>query len=355
MEINKNKIEKWLPHIIGLLLFLILPIFVFDGNRNHDNFWINSYYYQLGFMIIAFYVNYLIITPRYFFEKKKVVFFLIILLFVILLLSTSQYLYNFLEIDKLRPKRPNLDVLREQRFGLHPKLVDNFFLMIIVLGFSTGMANIQRFKNNKDEQKEIEKQRLNTELAFLKNQISPHFFFNSLNNIYALIAINADEAQKAVEKLSGLMRYLIYDSDIKVVELKKEFDFMQNYIDLMQQRLTSKVKLLVDIQKDVPLVEIPPLIFIPFVENSFKHGISYRSESFITISLNIEGDRLIFKCENSISDNANNSTKEKGGLGIVNIKRRLNLIYGDTAQLTQTNNGAIYSIDLNIPLNHNYE
>ncbi len=357
MEINKNKIEKWLPHIVGLLLFLILPIFVFDANNNHDNFWVNSYYFQLGFMIMAFYVNYLIITPRYFFEKKKVVFFLIILLFAILLLSTSQYLYNFLEIDKLRPKRLNADVdlIKAKRFGLHPKLVDNFFLMLIVLGFSTGMANIQRFKNIKEEQKEIEKHRLNTELAFLKNQISPHFFFNSLNNIYALIAINAEEAQKSVEKLSGLMRYLIYDSDIKTVELKKEFDFMQNYIDLMRQRLTSKVKLSVDIQKDVPQIEIPPLIFIPFVENSFKHGISYRSESFVTISLKAEGDRLLFKCENSIPENGDVNSKDKGGLGIVNIKRRLNLLYGDKAQLTQTNNGKIYSIDLNIPLNYNYE
>ncbi len=104
---------------------------------------------------------------------------------------------------------------------MHPKLVDNFFLLLVVLGFSSGMAIIQQLRKNETKQKEIEKVRVDSELAFLKNQISPHFFFNSLNNIYALIAIDSSKAQKSVEKLSGLMRYLIYDSDIKKVELKK--------------------------------------------------------------------------------------------------------------------------------------
>jgi LytS/YehU family sensor histidine kinase len=222
--------------------------------------------------------------------------------------------------------------------------------MVVVLGFSSGMAIIQRLRKNETEQKEIEKANVESELAFLKNQISPHFFFNSLNNIYALIAIDGDKAQKAVEKLSGLMRYLIYDSDIKTVELRKEFEFMQNYIDLMQQRLTSKVKLTVDIQQDVPSVEIPPLIFIPFVENSFKHGISYRDNSFITILLKTEGNNLLFKCENSIAKKTNK--EDKGGLGIVNIKRRLNLLYGNKAQLIQYDNDNVYKIELHIPLNY---
>ena len=357
MEISKNRIEKWLPHIVGLLLFLILPIFVFDRNNDRAIFWMYSYYYQLSFMIVAFYVNYLIITPHFFFNKRKLYFFAVLLLFVFLLLFVSQYLYNLFQLEYLNPLRPSegRNMPRPRAFGLHPKLVDNFFLMIVVLGFSTGMANLQRLKNNKEEQKEIEKERLNTELAFLKNQISPHFFFNSLNNIYALIAINANEAQKAVEKLSGLMRYLIYDSDIKTVALKKEFVFMQNYIDLMQQRLTSKVKLIVNIQDDVPSVEIPPLIFITFVENAFKHGISYRNKSFISISLKTEGDMLLFKCENSIADNTNKAATEKGGLGIVNIKRRLNLLYGDKTQLIRSDKEDVYSIDLKIPLIYTYE
>ena len=229
MEFSKNKIEKLLPHVIGLLLFFILPVFVFDSNNERAIYWIYSYYYQLLFMVVAFYVNYIVIVPRFFFSKKRIYFFAVIFLFAFLLLFISQYLYNVLQFDSLRPE-PN--IATEDRpgsnLGLHPKLIDNFFLLILVLGFSTGMAIIQRLRQNETQQKEIEKARVDSELAFLKNQISPHFFFNSLNNIYALIAVDTDKAQDAVEKLSGLMRYLIYESDIKTVELQNEFEFTQN-------------------------------------------------------------------------------------------------------------------------------
>ncbi|BAX79118.1 sensor histidine kinase [Labilibaculum antarcticum] len=352
MNISKNRIEKCLPHIAGLLLFSILPLFVFDGNNDRDIFWMYSYYYQLLFMIVAFYVNYLIIVPRFFFEKRKIYFFGVILLFAVLLLIASQYLYELLQIDSL--KHVNMiggKIMPPKRtFGLHPKLVDNFYLMLVVLGFSTGMANIQRLKNNENEQKEIEKARLNTELAFLKNQISPHFFFNSLNNIYALIAIDGDKAQKAVEKLSGLMRYLIYESDIKTVELKKEFEFMQNYIDLMQQRLSSKIELNVNIDNKLPIAKIPPLLFIPFIENAFKHGISYRENSFISISLKAEKNEIIFECTNSIPQNKKESAHIKGGIGIVNIEKRLELIYGNLAKLKIDKDTSQYMVHLTIPL-----
>ncbi|PKQ61837.1 hypothetical protein BZG02_14520 [Labilibaculum filiforme] len=352
MEIYKNRIEKCLPHVAGILLFSILPLFVFDSNDDRDIFWMYSYYYQLIFMLVAFYVNYLVIAPRFFFEKKKLYFIGVLLLFTILLLIASQYLYELLQIDNLRPKSiiGGKVAHAKRTFGLHPKIIDNFFLLSVVLGFSTGMANIQRLKHKENEQKEIEKVRLNTELAFLKNQISPHFFFNSLNNIYALIAIDGDRAQKAVEKLSGLMRYLIYESDIKTVELKKEFEFMQNYIDLMQQRLSSKIKLNVDIDSQLPNAKIPPLLFIPFIENAFKHGISYRENSFISISLKAEMNTIIFECTNSIPENKQETAQGTGGIGIVNIKKRLELIYGNLAELTIDKDKSRYLVHLTIPL-----
>lgn len=352
MEISKNRIEKWLPHVIGLLLFIILPIFVFDRNNDRAIFWIYSYYYQLSFMIVAFYINYLIITPHFFFNKRKLYFFAVLLLFAFILLFASQYLYDLFQLDNLRPLEiiDGKEIIRIKPLGLHPKLVDNFLLLIVVLGFSTGMANLQRLTQDKEEQKEIEKARLNTELAFLKNQISPHFFFNSLNNIYALIAIDGDKAQKAVEKLSGLMRYLIYESDIQTVELKKEFEFMQNYIDLMQQRLSSKIQLNVNIDSKLPIAKIPPLLFIPFIENAFKHGISYRENSFISISLKAETNTIIFECTNSIPQNTKESAHIKGGIGIVNIEKRLELIYGDLAELKIDNDTNRYMVHLTIPL-----
>lgn len=351
MDISKNKIEKWLPHFVGLLLFSILPLFVFERNNDRDIFWMYSYYYQLVFMIVAFYINYLVIVPRFFFAKRKLYFFGAIFLFGLFLLIVSQYFYNLLQFDSLRPEII-LDgrYLPPQRtFGLHPKLVDNFFLMLLVLGFSSGIAIIQQLRMNETKQREIEKANVDSELAFLKNQISPHFFFNSLNNIYALIAIDADKAQKAVEKLSVLMRYLIYDSDIDAVELQREFDFTRNYIELMQHRLSSKIKLEVKIDNNLPSVKIPPLLFIPFVENAFKHGISYRENSFISISLKTDQDKVVFECRNSIPT-THETKNEKGGVGINNVKKRLDLIYGNSAKLIISDTNNEYLVQLTVPL-----
>jgi two-component system, LytTR family, sensor kinase len=355
MEFSKNKIEKWLPHFVGLLLFIILPLFVFERNNNRDIFWMYSYYYQLVFMIVAFYVNYLVIVPRFFFTKRKIYFFGVILLFGLLLLIASQYIYNLIEFDSLRPE----NILNgryqppKRTLGLHPKLIDNFFLMLLVLGFSSGMAIIQQLRKNETKQKEIEKARVDSELAFLKNQISPHFFFNSLNNIYALIAIDSDKAQKAVEKLSVLMRYLIYDSNIETVELQKEFDFTRSYIELMQHRLSSKIKLEVNIDKHLPDIKIPPLLFIPFIENAFKHGVSYRENSFISILLNTDKENIVFECRNSIPA-TKVATDEKGGVGIDNIQKRLNLIYGNSAKFKIQITNKEYFIQLIVPLELNH-
>ena len=350
MIFSKNKIEKWLPHFAGLLLFLILPIFVFGRNNDRDVYWMYHYYYQLAFMIIAFYVNYLVIVPHFFFLKRKVYFFIILSLFTFLLLIVSQYLYEYFQLADLGPNKISGEILspRPNRFGLHPKLVDNFFLLLIVLGFSSGMAIIQRLRKSESKQKEIEKARVDSELAFLKNQISPHFFFNALNNIYGLIAIDSDKAQQTVEKLSGLMRYLIYDSNIETIELQKEFDFTSKYIELMQQRLSPKIKLDIDISNNLPDVQIPPLLFIPFIENAFKHGISYREHSFVSVKLTTKDNNVVFECKNSIPTNREQNNN-KGGVGIVNIQKRLNLIYGNLFKLDINKVGKEYHVQLIIP------
>lgn len=350
MGIFKHKVEKWIPHLTGLLLFFILPIFTFDRDNERAIYWVYSYYYQLIFMIIAFYINYLIIVPRLFFKKNRFLFFLVLFIFTIALLACSQYFYNLFEMDNLRPGNALGERIEppSKRFGLHPKLVDNFFLMLIVLGFSSGMAIIQRLRQNESTQKEIEKARVDSELAFLKNQISPHFFFNALNNIYGLIAIDSDKAQQSVEKLSGLMRYLIYDSNIETIELQKEFDFTLKYIELMQQRLSPKIKLDINIASPVPQGQIPPLLFIPFIENAFKHGISYREESFISLLLKTENNTVVFECKNSIPT-FNERKDKKGGVGIINIMKRLELLYGNTAALSINSEDKIYRVQLIVP------
>lgn len=358
--INKEHLLKWLPHIAGWMLFLILPIFVLGESYGQTAHWRNRYFFQLIFAVLAFYGNYLLLVPRYFFSGKKSRFFITLFIFALSIFVLFQILTQQLGLNgqphippyperHLRTAPPPMHLPATQKALVHPRLFDDAVFIIMILGFSTGMGILQRLRRDKNLQKEMDKAHIETELAFLKNQINPHFFFNSLNNIYALIAIDSKAAQKSIEKLSGLMRYLIYDSNVKTVKLTKEFEFCRNYIDLMKQRLTSKVKLSVNIQQEIPDIEIPPLVFIPFIENAFKHGVSYRGDSFISITLIVHRDTIRFSCKNSIPKFNQKEKHEKGGMGILNIRKRLELLYGANAQLIQHKTNDIYHIELTLP------
>jgi len=196
----------------------------------------------------------------------------------------------------------------------------------------------------------MEKEKLNSELAFLKNQISPHFFFNTLNNIYSLISINAEDSQKAVLKLSKLMRYLLYESEQGKTMLSSEIDFMNNYIDLMKLRMSEKVKLTVTFPEKYEDRNIAPLLFVPFIENSFKHGISYREKSFINISMEININSIIFKCVNTVPKGKENNDTDYNGIGLENVRKRLNLLFPGNHDLKISTSDNEFGILLEIRL-----
>jgi two-component sensor histidine kinase len=211
----------------------------------------------------------------------------------------------------------------------------NYWLTsLFLVFFSLGMRVMERHSYTEKLQKELEKEKLNSELAFLKNQISPHFFFNTLNNIYSLISINAEDSQKAVLRLSKLMRYLLYDSEHGNTKLSNEIDFMNNYIDLMKLRMSDKISLAVSFPEKYTDMNIPPLIFIPFIENAFKHGISYREKSFIDISMTSTEGSVFFRCANSIAKSKEDSESDHSGIGLENVTKRLNLLFQGKHDLT---------------------
>jgi sensor histidine kinase YesM len=231
-----------------------------------------------------------------------------------------------------------------------------FVPSVLILFFMIGIAlrTTLRWYDEDRKNKQISAEQLKTELAFLKNQISPHFFFNTLNNIYALTESDPEQAKEITYKLSKLMRYLLYDSDkTKSVSLEMEISFLENYIALMRPRLTENVKVVTKFESVRIKDQIPPLLFITFLENAFKHGISSNKLSFIDISLqNVEG-RVMFKIKNSIPP-SENLEKGMGGLGLVNIKRRLELLFDkDVYSLKIDETNESYSVELNIPVNEN--
>ena len=203
---------------------------------------------------------------------------------------------------------------------------------------------------------ELEKQNLEQQLEYLRYQINPHFFMNTLNNIHALVDIDPEKAKNSIILLSKMMRYILYEGDKNTIPLQREVAFIENYIALMRMRYTDKVSINVDMPKGIVGAkdqgseraneewEIPPLLLITFVENAFKHGVSYRQESFIDLYIGIEDGQLIFRCRNSKAQEPN---QEKGGVGLTNVKKRLDLIYGTNYTLNIKDDDT-YSVDLRI-------
>jgi two-component system LytT family sensor kinase len=218
-----------------------------------------------------------------------------------------------------------------------------------VLMFAIGLAvmAIQEWFKSEETKKTIEHEKLNTELSLLKSQLNPHFFFNTLNNIYSLAIVKSDETASSILKLSAIMRYVLTEAEESRVPLAREIEFLENYIQLQSVRLTDKVKLDVAICKEAESKEIAPLLFIPFVENAFKYGVSTVEPSQITIKLTNSLDKIKLFVQNSIIKSVNHNGNNTE-IGIVNVKRRLELLYPNKHQLTINHNKDQYTVNLEI-------
>lgn len=213
-----------------------------------------------------------------------------------------------------------------RRPPLNMFVVSNVIFALFAVSLNIGTHLYFRGVSNRRRIAALEAENNATRLQFLKYQINPHFFMNTLNNIHALIDIDAQRARYVVLELSKMMRYVLYDIDKDTVTLRQEIDFLNNYIELMKIRLTDNVTIDVDMPRVNDDVKLPPLLFIPFVENIFKHGISYRQPSHITIALAVDGNgNITFRSSNT--KHAAKSTDSHHGIGLDNLRRRLDLLY----------------------------
>jgi LytS/YehU family sensor histidine kinase len=209
---------------------------------------------------------------------------------------------------------------------------------------------IKLFFKNRNDQKKLEalqKKNLEQQLEYLKYQINPHFFMNTLNNIHALVDIDPEKAKDTILELSKMMRFILYEGDKSGVPLTREFDFIRHYVTLMQLRYTDKVDIRTDLPDEAPDKTVPPLMLISFIENAFKHGISYQHQSFVHIKVEVIDDHLHFTCRNSKAEIPN---QEKGGVGLTNVKQRLHLLYDNNYTLKIQNQPDSYNVELTIPL-----
>jgi len=351
-------------HIIAWAFLFVLPVYLLYIDSMYDTKFFIWSSIQVVIYAIIFYFNYLIFVPKLFLKGKKIIYFITVFSFIALMTIATEFGSDSFFSPHRKDRRPQFSMQnpppppqKEDRFekGIEHKKrpskkwpIYNFMLTsFFISGFGIGLRFSEKLIHAEKQRKEIEKEKLNSELIFLKNQISPHFFFNTLNNIYSLIQIDTDDAQKATLQLSKLMRYLLYESEQGNTLLSREIEFMKSYIDLMKLRLSEKVIVDVDFQSEYTDIVVPPLLFIPFIENAFKHGVSYHEFSFIKIQLNSKGNNILFICENSKTD------KEEylhQGIGLTNIKKRLKLLFPEKHTLDIQKTEITYSVSLVIDL-----
>lgn len=228
-----------------------------------------------------------------------------------------------------------------------------FFGGLLLMGMNLGVKLYFKTQEDREQRERLEKQDLERQLEYLRYQVNPHFFMNTLNNIHALVDINPERAKTTIVELSKMMRYILYEGDKKYIPVQRESLFLNNYIELMRLRYSSRVSINLDMPEMMPDVMLPPLLLIIFVENAFKHGVSYAAPSFIDIKVTVTQEMLQFKCRNSRQEQKPDEKKKKGGVGLANARRRLDLLFHDKYSLEIKEDDKEYDVQLEIPLSKN--
>ena len=336
---------KWLIHAILWIVMLAFPFLFFD--RGTDNVTISDYLRfltMLSGIIIVFYVNYLYLVKRFLFSRQMWHFVLANILLFIVLTVVSHFLLEMIPPDETHMPPPHARENNFLRFALFDCIK---YIFIAALGVALKMTN--SWYKAETQRKELEKMRSEAELQNLKSQLNPHFLFNTLNNIYSLIAISSERAQEAVHVLSRLLRYMLYDSSHPFVSIEKDIDFVRNYIELMRIRLPKHAVLNTDIQILSPDTSIAPLLFISLIENAFKHGVSNNKSCFIDIKILSDHKQIKCAIRNSYFPKDEND-KSGSGIGIVNLQKRLELLYPNTHTFVFEREGDVFVSELTIIL-----
>ena len=326
-----------LVHILAWLAFFLIPLLFIDTDRGRDRFIITGWFIQ-ALMAGYFYTNYLVFIPR-FLLKKRVWAYLGLLFLGYIVLSLVYVVYAYYTFD-LFEHRHSFSFWRTSYFPFYP----------LVLAFALSSAvriTIEWFKNEQ-QKKEMESEKLNSELAFLKSQINPHFLFNTLNNICSLARKKSDETENAIIKLSQIMRYMLQDSRDEKVNLEKEVEYLKSFIELQRLRLPLSVNILFTVEGNPELYMLEPLLLIPFVENAFKHGISYQVATEIIIHLSVNDQGLVLKVTNNIFRMGSENIESGSGIGLKNVVRRLELLYPSKHTLVMNDDGHRYQTGLSL-------
>lgn len=322
-------------HVSAWVVYILLYATIW---REPNKEFAQALIYHLSLLppkLFLVYVSLFYLVPQFLVKKRYTYFTLILILLSLTSAILNQlYLHFILKSVSVNEHFWDIEMITKRLTFLNSPL-------LFALTFEGIKLNMQ-----------LSREKLHAELALLKSQLQPHFFFNTLNNLYSLVLQKSELAPELILKLSSMMRYILYDSNKETVKLEEEVDFIINYIAIEKIRYGKRVKVTVDVPESLPSIQFPPLILFTFIENAFKHGVAQEiEEAQIELQIAMAGNSLTYKVRNSLPVVASATQMEaKKGIGLKNITQRLQIIYGDKHQFKYTSAAATFEAVLSIPL-----
>ena len=373
---NVTYIAMWLLLFSTPMLILIIHA---SSNSNLDIDWWTIMHFEeiLAMYFVAFLVHNFLLAPMLLYKQQTWRYVCSILILVVAFIALQSWIrpimheqqrhrpraempmmQRYYKADNFRDDRPRPQFddrprpqFKEPRPFIGPAELTNTLALIFLMGMNLGVKLYYKADKDRNRMQQLEKENLKQRLNYLRYQISPHFFMNTLNNIHALVDIDPEKAKKSIVELSKLMRHILYDGDTNISPLSDEVQFLQNYIALMKMRFTGMVKVNTDFPAMTSQKGIAPLILAIFAENAFKHGVSYKSPSNIDMTLRCHNNEFIlFTCKNSKRKDGAKEKDLDGGIGLRNVKNRLELIYGDRYHIDIKDTEDNYKVRLLLPL-----
>jgi two-component system, LytTR family, sensor histidine kinase AlgZ len=335
MNKTTRNIPVLLLHISLWLFVYIFPLLFIDETRPHPP--VHNIFPEFVLSLILFYLNFFLLIKNLLFKKKYLLFGILNLAIILLFLGFDFVIQAY--IDQF--------FLRKVPFDLF--LFRGLLSFSLAMGVSVAVRSTMRLRDEESLRKKIENEHLKSEITYLKYQLQPHFFFNTLNNIYALIDRKPELAKEVLHNLSKLLRYVLYHAEDARVTLQSEIYFLKTYINLMQIRLSSNIVVKFEFPEVETEIKVPPLLFITLVENAYKHGIDATLYGNIKIKMEITQSHIVFNVTNFCS-RQNGDDQTVSGIGLDNLRKRLNILYKSSEfTLTRKQTEKEFFSELKIP------
>lgn len=336
---------KYWVHLLFWILYISLVTLV-SGSINSfplQFYFIHELFNLPVYMFVSYYIVYYLVPTNI--EKKLWPVYLLMMLFTVIAGAVMcQIIEHYIYFRFILSR-----VFEPDRWMGYSRVLGNVWVISIPVIVVAARKFYVDWQNSRKEKEVVEKLQLKTELQMLRLQLNPHFLFNTLNNLYYLATAKDDKAPEVVSKLSDILRFLIYDSNTQLVTLKSEIHLIENYIDLEMLRYSEKLSHTFTIDGKAQGVMIPPLLLFTFVENSFKHGVSNDlGNPEINISLQVKEGFIHFEIQNTIPEEIQDAENKPGGIGLANLKKRLELMYPGKHQLSLDTKEGMYCVSLKL-------